>query len=88
MPEITVKEQPRPQDEEEEYELACLMNYRAALSGPAGEFVLRDLCNLCLVGESAFLQAEYDPIRAAFLEGRRSVALRLLRYSGHQPFGM
>jgi len=60
---------------DQEWEL--MQAYYACFSGPAGEVVLTDLY---------FVQAEHDPVRAAFYDGMRYVALRLFGYSGRKPY--
>lgn len=69
---------------DQEWEL--MQAYYACFSGPAGEVVLTDLYNLCHLGTSVFVQAEHDPVRAAFYDGMRYVALRLFGYSGRKPY--
>jgi len=86
--EVRVVPPVEPGSEEEALELERLLNYASCFSGPAGEFVLRDLAEQCLVQDSVCVQGNYNPHMSAFLDGRRSVALRCLRYAGKKLFGL
>lgn len=57
--------------------------YARAFAGPAGELVLADLARQGHLRESTF---NPDPQRAAFNEGRRSLALHIERMvAGPEP---
>lgn len=52
-------------------------DYIATFSTPAGERVLRDLYRWCRQNRSTYSQGQ-DVTHTAFLEGRRSVVLRIM----------
>lgn len=57
-------------------------SYQLALTGPAGQDVLRDLAKFCRANESAF---DPDPRIHAALEGRREVWLRIQAHLNLTP---
>jgi hypothetical protein len=83
-PEIRINVQPEAETPDEEYELELIRQYMACFSGPAGEFVLRDLMNLVNIGHSTFVAVEFDPLKAAHLDGGQAIVWRCLNYSGRR----
>lgn len=59
-----------------------ISHYTACFSGPAGDFVVADLYILSKMATSVFDGADYDPIKAAFMDGMQTMLKRILNCSG------